>query len=104
MLAKGFLAVVIVPVAATVLAASAAAEPECVPRHELVRKLDAQFSEAQTAIGLASSGAVVELFASPDGSWTLIATQPTGESCPIAAGEEWFEPASPIAASLDRKL
>ncbi|MPY69988.1 MAG: hypothetical protein GEU92_07870 [Alphaproteobacteria bacterium] len=104
MFAKGFLTVMILPVAVTVFASSAAAEPECVPRHELVSKLDVQFSEAQKAVGLASSGAVVELFASPDGSWTLVATQPTGESCPIAAGEEWFEPDSPVAASLDRKL
>jgi len=104
MFAKSLLTVLIVPAAATVFATSAVAEPECVPRHELVRKLNTQFSEAQTAIGLASSGAVVELFASSDGSWTLVATRPTGESCPLAAGEEWFEPNSPIAASLDRKL
>ena len=40
-------------------------------------------------MGVASNGAVVEVFASAHGSWTIIMTYPTGMSCMMAAGDNW---------------
>ncbi len=40
-------------------------------------------------MGLASNGAVIEVLASPSGSFTIILTQPNGLSCVMAAGENW---------------
>jgi hypothetical protein len=72
-------------------ATSAAAQaPNCNKRVEIVRHLATVYAEAPVALGTASNGSVVELFHSKDGrSWTLTITAPDGETCMIAAGEDW---------------
>ena len=40
-------------------------------------------------MGLASNGSMIEIFASPNGSWTIVMTQPDGVTCLMAAGESW---------------
>ena len=41
-------------------------------------------------MGLASSGGVVEVVASEDGtSWSIIVTLPGGVTCLVASGEDW---------------
>ncbi len=60
----------------------------CGDRAEIVAALTEQYGEARQAIALTHARQVVELFAAPDGgSWTLIITFPTGESCLISAGD-----------------
>lgn len=69
---------------------SAQALVVCQARAALVAELARQFGEAPVARGVAANGRLVEVLASEDGrSWTLIVTWPTGESCPVAAGEGW---------------
>ncbi len=66
------------------------AQSAALPRADVVEQLDAQYAEAQTAVGVTQSGGVVEVFASKDGStWTLVLTKPDGTSRVIAAGETW---------------
>ena len=52
-------------------------------------------------MGLAGQSAVIELFVSTTGSWTLMATDTKGVACLIAAGEAWQDepPASIPGAS-----
>lgn len=72
--------------------ASEAAPPLCIPHDELLKALHQGYSEARKAIAIASNGALVELFASRDGSsWTIAVTHPGGPSCVIMAGEDWFD-------------
>ena len=41
-------------------------------------------------MGLANSGGVIEVLSSKTGeSWTIIITMPDGNTCLIAAGENW---------------
>jgi len=61
----------------------------CASRQELVRLLRDNFGEYPIARGLANSGVVAEVFSSPQGTWTLVATAPNGVSCMIGAGESW---------------
>lgn len=61
----------------------------CAPREDLVAQLDTQFAESQKAIGLLGEQAVMEVFASDQGSWTILSTDTDGTSCIIAAGEGW---------------
>lgn len=61
----------------------------CVPREDLVAQLSAQFNENQKAVGLIGEQAVMEVFASDQGSWTIVSTDINGTSCIIAAGEGW---------------
>ncbi len=65
------------------------AQAVCGERIALVEKLKAGFNEAPRSMGLANNGHMVEVFASPKGSWTIIVTQPNGLACLLAAGENW---------------
>ena len=67
----------------------AAAQVLCGDRTEVGKKLKESYSETPANIGLAGNGAVVEVFVSPDGSFTIIMTHPGGLSCLMAAGEGW---------------
>lgn len=69
--------------------APAMAQPICAERTDVLKQLQKAHSEAPTALGTTASGLVVELLSSDTGSWTLIATRPSGVSCLIAAGENW---------------
>jgi hypothetical protein len=40
-------------------------------------------------MGVTTGGGIVEVYALPEGSWTLVMTQPNGMSCLIAAGQAW---------------
>lgn len=61
----------------------------CAPRDDLVSQLGSQFNESQKAIGLLGQRAVMEVFTSDHGSWTILTTDIDGNSCIVAAGEGW---------------
>ncbi|MBX9824417.1 MAG: hypothetical protein K2Y27_05405 [Xanthobacteraceae bacterium] len=61
----------------------------CGQRAEVEKMLKEQFGERAMANGLAHTGAVAEVFTSPKGTWTIIATAPNGMSCLIGSGEAW---------------
>jgi hypothetical protein len=78
-----------------------AASPKCGPRTEVLSQLAKKYSEVPAAIGLASSGALIEVLTSDDGAtWTILVSRPNGTSCLVAAGEEWHA-LEPVAASRD---
>jgi hypothetical protein len=70
-------------------AADAQMPNACGDRSKIVKRLDSGYSEKPIAMGLAVNGSVVEVFASNKGSFTIIATQPTGVSCILVTGESW---------------
>ncbi|MEM9221076.1 MAG: hypothetical protein AAGB11_01565 [Pseudomonadota bacterium] len=61
----------------------------CKDRSEIVKILSKKFKETQQAFGRQSDRRVLELYASPNGSWTAILTLPSGQSCVVASGEAW---------------
>ena len=71
------------------LAPSASAQTLCGERQNFISHLGKNHHEATTAMGLTSSGKVIEVLTSEKGSWTIIVTNPDGRSCLIAAGEDW---------------
>ncbi len=68
---------------------SAQAQSICGERRALVATLEKTYSETPVSVGLASNGAIIEIFASPTGTFTIILTQPNGLTCVMAAGENW---------------
>ena len=40
-------------------------------------------------MGVTTGGGIIEIFASDEGSWTMVITQPNGVSCLIAVGQDW---------------
>lgn len=64
-------------------------EPVCGERTEMVKALQQQFREEPQALGVVDRNAVIELFVSHSGTWTLLATGTDGNSCLVASGEGW---------------
>lgn len=67
----------------------AQAQTVCGERKVIMLSLEKTFSEAPVSMGLASNGAMIEVFASSSGSFTILLTRPDGVSCVMAAGENW---------------
>ena len=68
----------------------ASAQTKWIDRNEVVEKLAGEYAESPTAMGLASTGGVIELFTAPDGeTWTMVLTRPDGSSRIIVTGEGW---------------
>jgi hypothetical protein len=71
-------------------AGSAAAQaPRCVSRDDLVSALGKQYNEKQNAYGWISPEAILEVFASEKGTWTVVLTGADGVSCVLAVGVGW---------------
>ena len=77
---------------AAVLAAlslPAFAQQACGPRDKFVSQLEGKYNERLTAMGITSKGAMLEVFAAPEGNWTFLITMPHGLTCVVADGESW---------------
>jgi hypothetical protein len=61
----------------------------CAPRSEITAKLARDFKEVQQGVGVVNDKAVIEIFVSGKGSWTIIATGVDGNSCLLSSGENW---------------
>ena len=69
--------------------ANAEMQKACADRAMIVERLNSGYSEEPVAMGLSVNGSIVEVFASKDGSFTIIATKPSGVSCILVTGESW---------------
>jgi len=87
---KYFLALMaIVLVSITPSLSQAQSHAFCGERASVVAGLENKYSETPVSIGLATNGAVIEIFASQQGSFTIMITTPKGRSCLVAAGHNW---------------
>lgn len=84
-------------IAGSISPASADAQMMCGERGKVADTLEQKYAETPVSIGLANNGAVIEVFAAPSGTWTIIMTQPTGQSCLIGSGENWTNMPKKIA-------
>jgi hypothetical protein len=75
----------------TAIPAGAQTQEQCGPRAEVVKVLNAKYQESQRALGLINEKAMMEVYISPAGTWTMVVTNETGMSCVLAAGEAWDE-------------
>jgi len=73
-----------------------AAPANCAPHDTVVYRLAEGYAESREVIGLTTDGAVIEVFASDSGSWTLTVTAPGGPTCLVAAGEHYQHLAEPL--------
>ena len=74
----------------------AAAQAACGERSGLVEQLARSHGEGPVSMGLTADGRVLELLASPRGSWSILVTTANGLTCLVAAGKYWKE----VAVSL----
>ncbi len=74
------------------LSSGAMAQKRCSQRDEIIGLLADKYKEAPIAVGITSSGELLEVLTSGDGTtWTIIYSTPDGRSCLIAAGEGWHD-------------
>ncbi len=67
----------------------AQAQNACALRQAVTDKLEQSYHEQASAFGLTNNGMIIEVFTSPEGSWTIFVTRPDGVSCLLATGENW---------------
>lgn len=65
----------------------------CFRHEELQANLARDYQERQSAYGRVGDDAIMEIYASDTGTWTLVMTDTAGNSCVVAAGDG-FEPAA----------
>lgn len=78
--------------AASLIALSAlpaSAQMACGPRAAIVAALAAKYHETRSGVGLSSRGAIIELFVSEQGTWTMLLSGPGGMSCVVETGTNW---------------
>ncbi len=78
---------------------AAAQGPQCAPRTALLESLSKNYDEAPVSMGVTTSGSLVEVLASPTGSWTILVTVPGGPTCMVSSGDGWR--ASPVQVARD---
>ena len=78
----------------------AEAATQCGNHDKILDVLGNRFKETRRVMGVVNAKAVMEIFMSPQGTWTMVITNTSGLSCITSSGEEWQE--VPVAvAGLD---
>lgn len=71
----------------------------CGERARIVEQLETRYRESRQGIGIASNNAVIEVFASAEsGTFTVIVTLASGQTCLIASGQDYQSLAEPLRA------
>ena len=70
----------------------ALAQPQlpCAKAAEVRSSLADRYAEVPVAAGVGDSGVLVEVFASTEGSFSVVVTHPTGISCLLASGRDFM--------------
>jgi hypothetical protein len=69
---------------------AAAAQPStCGAREAVLERLSSRYEEQPVSLGVTATGSLLEVLASPSGSWTIIVTIPNGPTCLVSSGEGW---------------
>jgi hypothetical protein len=71
------------------IAGKAEAASQCGNHDKIVDVLGHKYKETRRVMGVVNAKAVMEIFMSPQGTWTMVITDTSGISCITAAGEEW---------------
>ena len=66
-----------------------AANPPCGPRYKMVEVLLKTYGEKPIGRGVTSKNTMVEIFTSPDGTFSVVITLPSKQSCIVSAGKRW---------------
>ena len=77
--------------------AGEAAAMQCANHDSMAKTLTGKFKESRRAMGVVNSTAVMEVFMSPQGTWTVVVTDTRGIACIAASGDEWQD--VPVAVS-----
>lgn len=85
------LAAVLAAVTLIGTAGVAQAAANCASHDAVAKALTTKFKEARRVMGVVNAKAVMEIFMSPQGTWTVVVTDTAGTTCIIATGQDWQE-------------
>lgn len=97
---SGFVCALMIGTLFASLTASAEAQSRCGPHGEIIKVLAGKYQENRRALGLINEKAVMEVYISPKGTWTMLVTDQRGLTCVVAAGDSWEEAPIPVAGPL----
>ena len=87
---KYFLGLVLATITIASATPSFSGQRACGARDAIVERLGEKYGEQPTGAGLSHSNSILEIFASEKtGTWTILMTTASGQTCLIAAGEYW---------------
>jgi len=78
---------------------AAAQATQCGARDALIDRLAVKYDEEPVSIGVTATGSLLEVLASPAGTWTIIVTVPGGPTCLVSSGEGWHN--APVQLAED---
>ena len=81
--------VLAVAMATTFTLPAAAQSPQCAAREAIIDRLATKYEEHPVSLGITATGSLLEVLASPSGSWTIIVSVPGGPTCLVSSGEGW---------------
>lgn len=61
----------------------------CGPHEKIISILEKRYGETLHSMGVSADGRLVEVYASPSGSWSLLVTMPNGTACMMASGDSF---------------
>lgn len=61
----------------------------CSDHDAIIAGLMDNFQEQRLGYGVASDDAIIEIYTSDNGTWTVLMTDVRGRSCVLAAGDGW---------------
>lgn len=65
--------------------------PQCDTRDAVLDRLKTKYGEEPVSLGVTSTGSLLEVLASPEGTWTIIVTIPGGPTCLVSSGDGWHQ-------------
>lgn len=71
------------------LTGQASAAMQCGNHDDVAKVLTAKYLETRHFMGVVNSRMVMEIFMSPQGTWTILVTDTNGTACVTATGEGW---------------
>jgi hypothetical protein len=83
-------------------ATPAVAELFCSDHDAIVAGLTDSFHERRLGYGVAGDAAIVEIYISADGTWTVLLSDVRGRSCVLAAGDGWESAADEVREAEPR--
>ena len=95
--ARTFSVAIVLTAASLFGLAGEAAAMQCANHDSIAKALTGKFKETRRAMGVVNSTAVMEVFMSPQGTWTVVVTDTRGIACIAASGDEWQD--VPVAVS-----
>lgn len=73
----------------------------CAERDQIAERLASAYSEQLLGAGMQSETSMFEVWASPEGTWTILLTRPDGVACVMATGTNWVAAASRPVGTLN---